>query len=174
MGGWRSVPRWRVADSSWNKAVFESDSMRDDVYDVAVIGGGAAGLLAATHAAERGRRTLLLEKNRKLGVKILISGGTRCNLTHQLDVDAMVRAFGRTGKFLRTAIEGLTPEEVIQYVESEGVPTKVIVRSTCNRRSFAGWTGVRVARNSGALSLRFDKVTEASKSTRCAIRSRRR
>jgi len=54
-------------------------------YDVAVLGAGAAGLVAAFHAAERGARVVLLEKNRRPGVKILMSGGTRCNLTHATD-----------------------------------------------------------------------------------------
>ncbi|MCC6417126.1 MAG: FAD-dependent oxidoreductase [Gemmataceae bacterium] len=51
--------------------------MGEDFWDVVVVGAGAAGLMAAIRAAERGRRTLLLEKNRKPGVKILMSGGTR-------------------------------------------------------------------------------------------------
>src|SRR3954447_10506274 len=51
-------------------------------FDVAVLGAGAAGLVAAIRAAERGRRVVLLEKNRRPGVKILMSGGTRCNLTN--------------------------------------------------------------------------------------------
>src|SRR4030081_34291 len=51
-------------------------------YDVAILGAGAAGLLAAIRAAERGRRVVLLEKNRRPGVKILMSGGTRCNITN--------------------------------------------------------------------------------------------
>jgi len=59
---------------------------------VVVIGAGAAGLMAAIHAAERGRRTLLLEKNRKPGVKILMSGGTRCNITHACDNRGIVQA----------------------------------------------------------------------------------
>ncbi|HMP80879.1 MAG TPA: FAD-dependent oxidoreductase, partial [Pirellulaceae bacterium] len=50
-------------------------------WDVIVIGGGAAGLFAATVASQRGRRVLLIEKNPQLGVKILMSGGTRCNIT---------------------------------------------------------------------------------------------
>ena len=53
-----------------------------DPVDVVVIGAGAAGLVAATEAALRGRRTLLVEKNKRPGVKILMSGGTRCNLTN--------------------------------------------------------------------------------------------
>ena len=51
-------------------------------YDVAVLGAGAAGLVAATRAAECGARVLVVEKNRRPGVKILISGGTRCNITN--------------------------------------------------------------------------------------------
>ena len=51
-------------------------------YDVAVLGAGAAGLMAAARAAECGARVILLEKNRRAGVKILISGGTRCNITN--------------------------------------------------------------------------------------------
>lgn len=93
--------------------------------DVIVIGAGAAGLLAATRSAERGRRTLLLEKNRKPGVKILISGGSRCNLTHNTDVAGMMREFGSVGKFLHTALKCLTPRQVVEYVEAEGVLTKV-------------------------------------------------
>src|SRR3954451_13066579 len=50
--------------------------------DVAVLGAGAAGLVAAFRAAERGRRVVLVEKSRRHGVKILMSGGTRCNLTN--------------------------------------------------------------------------------------------
>ncbi len=50
--------------------------------DVVILGAGAAGLIAAIRAAELGRRVLLLEKNRRPGVKILMSGGTRCNITN--------------------------------------------------------------------------------------------
>ncbi|MDA0660196.1 MAG: NAD(P)/FAD-dependent oxidoreductase [Planctomycetota bacterium] len=99
--------------------------MNQNPWDVIVIGAGAAGLLAATRSAERGRRTLLLEKNRKPGVKILISGGTRCNLTHDTDVAGMMKEFGSAGKFLQTALHALTPQQVVEYVEAEGVLTKV-------------------------------------------------
>src|SRR6478672_9765751 len=91
-------------------------------HDVAVLGAGAAGLVAAIRAAERGRSVVLVEKNRRPGVKILMSGGTRCNLTNarglrRLDVvsgpidpayDARLaqgarsiqQAFGAAGAFL--------------------------------------------------------------------------
>src|SRR5438094_9070347 len=99
--------------------------MPDAVWDVVVIGAGAAGLLAAIRAAERGRRTLLLEKNRKPGVKILMSGGTRCNLTHATDNRGIVEAFGPQGKFLHSALAALSVEATIELFEAEGVKTKV-------------------------------------------------
>ncbi len=94
-------------------------------WDVVVIGAGAAGLLAAARAAERGRRVLLLEKNRKPGVKILMSGGTRCNLTHAAQARDIVRAFGQQGSFLHSALATLGPRDVVELFEAEGVLTKV-------------------------------------------------
>jgi len=93
-------------------------------WDVVVIGAGAAGLLAAYRAAERGLRTLLLEKNRKIGVKILISGGTRCNLTHATDARGIVAAFGRQGPFLHSALAALSPKQLVALFHSLGVATK--------------------------------------------------
>jgi predicted Rossmann fold flavoprotein len=93
--------------------------------DVAIIGAGAAGLMAAIHAAERGKSVLLLEKNRKPGVKILMSGGTRCNITHACDNRGIVDAFGPNGKFLHSALAALSVEQTIEFFENAGVPTKV-------------------------------------------------
>ena len=94
-------------------------------WDVVVIGAGAAGLMAAIHAAERGRRTLLLEKNRKPGVKILMSGGTRCNITHGCDNRGIVQAYGPQGKFLHSALAALSVQQTVAFFEAEGVATKV-------------------------------------------------
>ena len=94
-------------------------------WDIVIIGAGAAGLLAATRTAERGRRTLLLEKNKKPGVKILMSGGTRCNLTHAVDSRGIVEAFGPQGRFLYSALAALSPQGLVDLIEAEGVPTKV-------------------------------------------------
>jgi predicted Rossmann fold flavoprotein len=93
--------------------------------DVVIIGAGAAGLMAAIHAAERGKRTLLLEKNRKPGVKILMSGGTRCNITHACDNRGIVEAFGPNGKFLHSALACLSVQQTIQFFEGLGVATKI-------------------------------------------------
>ncbi|QDU92975.1 BaiN/RdsA family NAD(P)/FAD-dependent oxidoreductase [Lignipirellula cremea] len=96
-----------------------------DHWEVIVIGAGAAGILAATTAAERGKKTLLLEKNRRPGMKILMSGGTRCNITHNTQSRGIVAAFGRQGKFLHSALAALSPQAVIARIEAEGVGTKV-------------------------------------------------
>lgn len=90
-----------------------------------MIGAGAAGLLAAIRAAERGRRTLLLEKNRRAGVKILMSGGTRCNITQSTDNRGIVAAYGASGKFLHSALAALSVQDTIDLFEAEGVATKV-------------------------------------------------
>jgi predicted Rossmann fold flavoprotein len=93
--------------------------------DVIVIGAGAAGLMAAIRAAERGRRVILLEKNRKAGVKILMSGGTRCNITHDCGPDGIVEAFGSSGPFLYPALAALPPSELVAFFHADGVKTKV-------------------------------------------------
>jgi predicted Rossmann fold flavoprotein len=97
----------------------------EEVWDVVVAGAGAAGLLAACRAGECGRRVLLLEKNRRAGVKILMSGGTRCNITHATDNRGIVEAYGPPGRFLHSALAALGVEETIALFESEGVATKV-------------------------------------------------
>ncbi|MBX6314167.1 MAG: NAD(P)/FAD-dependent oxidoreductase [Isosphaeraceae bacterium] len=117
-------------------------------YEVAVLGAGAAGLCAAIRAAERGRSVVLLEKNRRPGVKILMSGGTRCNITNARGLRnlrvvsgpidpaydprqargarSIQEAFGPVGgKFLGPALKALGVEQTIQLFESEGVATKV-------------------------------------------------
>ncbi|MEM6329168.1 MAG: aminoacetone oxidase family FAD-binding enzyme, partial [Planctomycetota bacterium] len=76
-------------------------------------------------AARRGRRVVLLEKNRKAGVKILMSGGTRCNLTQATDRRGIADAFGKQGRFLHSPLAALGPDEVVELFAAEGVATKV-------------------------------------------------
>ena len=94
-------------------------------WDAIVVGAGPAGLMAAQRAAARGRKTLLIEKNRRPGIKIRLSGGTRCNLTHATDARGIVAAFGPAGRFLHSALAALGPQQVVDLFEAEGVPTKV-------------------------------------------------
>lgn len=90
--------------------------------DVVVIGAGAAGLMAATVAARRGRRVVLLEKNRRAGLKILISGGGRCNLTTTRGGPDLERQYGtRRGRWLRHALRAFQPRDLCAHVESLGV-----------------------------------------------------
>jgi hypothetical protein len=92
---------------------------------VVVIGAGAAGLVAAFRAAECGHKTLLLEKNKRPGIKILMSGGTRCNITQATDNRGIVKAFGPSGRFLHSSLAALGVDETIVLFEAEGVRTKV-------------------------------------------------
>ena len=99
--------------------------MDDQFLRVAVIGAGAAGLVAAAEAAQRGASVLLIEKNSKAGVKILMSGGTRCNLTHHADPREIAEAFGHARRFLQPALGAFSPADVVQMFHQFGVPTKV-------------------------------------------------
>jgi predicted Rossmann fold flavoprotein len=94
-------------------------------WDVIIVGGGAAGLWAAGTAAARGRKVLVLEKNNKAGVKILMSGGTRCNITHNCDSRKIADAFGKNGRVLLSVLNRLSPQDVVRLIEHEGVATKV-------------------------------------------------
>lgn len=94
-------------------------------WDAAIVGGGPAGLMAAIRAAGRGCSTVLIEKNRRPGVKILLSGGTRCNLTHAADAKGIVAAFGPAGRFLYSALAALGPQQLLEWFAAEGVATKV-------------------------------------------------
>ena len=72
-------------------------------YDVIVLGGGAAGMMAAGVAAQQGRRVLLLEKNKRLGEKLSITGGGRCNITNgEEDERALLAQYGDAQEFLRS------------------------------------------------------------------------
>ncbi len=95
------------------------------MWDLIIVGGGAAGLWAAGTAGARGLKTLVLEKNVKAGVKILMSGGSRCNITHHCGIDGIMDAFGNQGRFLKPALHNLGPQDVVTEINRLGVPTKV-------------------------------------------------
>lgn len=97
----------------------------DTAYDIAVIGGGPAGLLAAGVAAEDGARVILIEKNIQLGKKLLLTGGTRCNLTNiTLTKDKLVEFFGPNGRFLFSGLSVFGVPETIAYFEKHGLQFK--------------------------------------------------
>lgn len=94
-------------------------------YDVLVIGGGAAGLIAAGTAAQNGLSVCLLEKNGRLGRKIMITGKGRCNITNNCDVQSFIAAVPTNGRFLYSAITQFTPEDTVGFFEQLGLPTKL-------------------------------------------------
>ena len=92
---------------------------------VVVIGAGAAGMMAAYAAATQDATVVLLEKNSKTGVKILMSGGTRCNLTHHTDARGIADEFGHAKRFLQPSLGAFPPQAVVDFFESAGVATKI-------------------------------------------------
>ena len=95
-------------------------------WDVIVVGGGPAGMMAAGRAAERGARVLLLEKNEVLGKKLLITGGGRCNLTNsEPDTRKLLSKFKDRGKYLFSPFSEWGVKETLNFFHKNGVETKI-------------------------------------------------
>lgn len=95
-------------------------------FDVLVIGGGPAGLIAAGRAAELGERVLLVEKNASLGEKLLLAGKRRCNITNaEPDMETFLSRYGGNGRFLRSAFSRFGPRETVAFFSRNGVSTVV-------------------------------------------------
>ncbi len=93
-------------------------------YDGIVIGGGPAGMFAAITAARQGQKVLLLEKNDRLGKKLLITGKGRCNITNDCSAQEILRNVPRNGRFLYSALNAFPPEDVKTFFEVNGCPVK--------------------------------------------------
>lgn len=93
--------------------------------DGIVIGGGPAGMFAAITAAEQGKKVLLLEKNHRLGKKLLITGKGRCNVTNHCTGQEVLQNTPRNGRFLFSAMAAFPPEKTDTFFESHGCPLKV-------------------------------------------------
>ena len=93
--------------------------------NVLVIGGGAAGLLAGITAAQNGAQTVILEKMRRPGKKILITGKGRCNITNNCDLQEIIKNIPGNGRFLNSALRRFTNQDIVQLLEDNGLPTKV-------------------------------------------------
>lgn len=91
---------------------------------VVVIGGGAAGMIAAWRSASLGAPTLLVEKNNKLGIKVLISGGGKCNITHSGDVSDILSGFRKNeANFLKPSFYKFSNADIINLLEERGIKT---------------------------------------------------
>ena len=98
---------------------------KKDTFDVAVVGGGPAGMMAAGRAAEKGAKVVLLEKNSRLGRKLLLTGKGRCNITNgESDLRKMAGKYGQNGKFLFHALSVFGPKETVCFFEKLGLKTK--------------------------------------------------
>ena len=93
-------------------------------YDVIVIGGGAAGMFAAIAAARQGKQVLLLEKNGRMGKKLLITGKGRCNVTNDCTAQEVLQNTPRNGRFLFSVMTAFPPEKAKAFFEENGCPLK--------------------------------------------------
>ncbi len=94
------------------------------MYDVTVIGGGAAGMMAAGTAALYGKKVLLAEKNGILGRKLLITGKGRCNVTNVADINEMMKSITTNGRFLYSAFSKFDSSDTVSFFENMGVKLK--------------------------------------------------
>ena len=94
------------------------------MYDGIVIGGGPAGLYAAVHAARQGSKVLLLERNDRLGKKLLITGKGRCNVTNDASAQEVLQNIPRNGRFLYSVMENHPPRAVMDFLQAQGCPLK--------------------------------------------------
>ena len=136
--------------------------------EVLVVGGGAAGMMAALTAAENGARVTVLERNEKTGKKVYITGKGRCNLTNDCDRDTFLREVPRNPRFLYSALEAFSPQDMMALMESSGCPVTVqrgrrvfpssehasdVIRALTRRMDTAG---VKVLLNTRCASLRVE------------------
>jgi len=98
-------------------------------YDVIVIGGGASGMMAAGTAALRGKKVLILEKNRTLGQKLAITGGGRCNITNaEYDTRLLLKNYGEAEPYLYSSFAQFGVKETFSFFEKKGLPLVVQAR----------------------------------------------
>jgi predicted Rossmann fold flavoprotein len=96
-----------------------------DVYDVAVVGAGPAGMMAAITAASNGHNVILIERNSSAGKKLLLTGNGRCNITNKASLKEFLNKFGRRGSFLRSAFSIFSSQDLVDFFESRGLEFKV-------------------------------------------------
>jgi hypothetical protein len=99
---------------------------KEDKFDIAVVGAGPAGMMAAAAAAESGAKVILIEKNKQLGRKLCLTGNGRCNITNaEFNLKKLTANYGKDGKFLFHAFFVFGPEKVIAFFNGLGIKTKI-------------------------------------------------
>ena len=91
---------------------------------VIVVGGGPAGMMSAISSAEEGNKVILIEKNKSLGKKLLITGKGRCNITSSLDIDEFIKNIPGNGKFLYSSFKNYTNVDIINFLKKQGLEVK--------------------------------------------------
>ena len=94
------------------------------MYDVIIIGGGPAGMMAAIASAENGNNVILLEKKERLGRKLLITGKGRCNITSSLPIEEFIQNIPGNGQFLYSAFKNYTNNDIINFLNEQGLDVK--------------------------------------------------
>lgn len=134
----------------------------EHIWDVVVIGGGASGMMAAGRAASLGKKVLLLEKNKELGKKLLITGGGRCNVTNaEQDLRTLLSKFKDADKFLFSAFSQFSNKDTLDFFNSRGMETK----AEANKRVFPVSNKAESVWNVLLEYLKTNKVTVQSNCT---------
>lgn len=134
----------------------------DRLWDVIVVGGGPAGMMAAGRAGALGAQVLLLEKNPALGKKLLITGGGRCNVTNaETDVRKLLDKFAESGRYLFSAFAQWSVADTMEFFEKRGMPIKI----EAEKRAFPASNTAQSVREVLEKYLTEGKVTVLTKST---------
>ena len=133
-------------------------SVKNQNWDVIVVGGGASGMMAAGRAAETGARVLLLEKNSRLGEKLLITGGGRSNITnHELDDRKLLTKFKGRSQFLFSPFSQFSVKETLGFFHEHGMETKLEAEGRmfpATERAESVWETLLAYMNDGGVTVR--------------------
>lgn len=134
---------------------------KKSMYDVIVVGGGAAGMFAAITAARNGARVALFEQNERLGKKLAITGKGRCNVTNHCEPADVLKNVPHNARFLFSAVNRFPPQAMEQFLEDNGCPVKVERGNRvfpASDRSFSVIDALERAMREGAVTLRRGRV----------------
>ena len=94
------------------------------IFDIAVIGAGPAGCMAAIQGAQQGKNVILLERNDQIGQKLLLTGNGRCNITNTANMEVFLEKFGKRGSFYRDAFTKFSNYDLMDFFQNQGLEFK--------------------------------------------------